>query len=343
MKRVSKLIILILVLICSIGKTLAYYNTSDSMISTFNTQKYSLNLHGNGGVFENSKVTIKNNNTILPNPTRKGYQFSGFSTNQDGNVNYSTTIGNVNDVNNKNLYANWQVLNYSISYDLGGGTIVPQPATYNVENTFTLATPTRTGFTFGGWTGTDLTTPTKLVIISNSIGNRSYTATWIKNYYTVNYYVNSSLWTQRSVGYNDSLENLNAQSSLDIYHTFHGWNGWVNNMPNYDINLYANITESYCRLVTGHGAYGNASALLNVFRQAGWSGTIIEAPSAPKNYMVVTDYNLTRAQAENQKNYIASHTNYKNYNYPFLYWVAVECTNGYAEAWTRGLGQSTFS
>jgi hypothetical protein len=59
--------------------------------------------------------------------------------------------------------------------------------------------------------------------------------------------------------------------------------------------------------------------------------------------MVITDFNLTRAQAEVQKNYIASHTNYTNYNYPYLYWVAVECTNGHGEAWTRGRGQSSFN
>lgn len=145
------------------------------------------------------------------------------------------------------------------------------------------------------------------------------------------------------VGYGDSLENLNAQSALDIYHTFHGWNNWVNTMPNHNVDLVANITESYCSLITGHGAYGNAAALLRVFQSAGWSGSIIEAVTAPGNYMVVTDYNLTRAQAEIQKNYIAEHTNYTNYNHPYLYWVAVSCTNGYSEAWTRSLGQRYFN
>lgn len=114
-------------------------------------------------------------------------------------------------------------------------------------------------------------------------------------------------------------------------------------MPDYNVNLYANITESYCALITGHGLYGNAEGLLRVFQNAGWSGRIEPAPSAPGNYWVVTDYTLTRAQAEHQKQYIAAHTNYKNYNFPYLYWVSVTCTNGYSEAWTRSLGQSTFN
>ena len=207
-----------------------------------------------------------------------------------------------------------------------------------------MPNPTRTGYTFAGWTGTGLSSATKNVTISKgTTGNRSYKATWSKNYYTVNYYVNGSLWAQRSVGYGDSLENLNGQSALDGYHTFHGWNGWVNNMPANNVSLTASVTESYCRLTTGHGPIGNANALLNVFRNAGWTGSVQEAPQYPGNYLVITDYTLTRAQAEVQKNYIASHTNYSNYNYPYLYWVGIDCTNGYSQAWTRGYGQRDFN
>ena len=191
---------------------------------------------------------------------------------------------------------------------------------------------------------TELTTATKNVIIAKgSVGNRNYIATWSKNYYTVNYYVNNNLWTQRSVGYGDEIPNLNGQDVLDSYHKFHGWNGWVSNMPDYDVTLTASVTEAYCQLITGHGPYGNASALLSVFQSAGWTGQISEAPSAPGYYLVVTDYTLTRAQAEIQKNYIASHANYTNYNFPYLYWVAIQCTNGYSSAWTRAKGQSQFN
>lgn len=343
MKKISKAIILVAVLFCSINKTLAYYNTNTTLINNFFTKKYNLNINGNGGTFDNNSIVVKNNSVTLPKPTKYGYEFIRYT--DENNTSYSNNITNVDEINNKSLSANWNVTTYSISYNLNGGSLAQSDmiSSYNVESTFTLPIPTRTGYTFTGWTGTGLSSTTKTVTISNSIGNRSYSANWSKNYYTVNYYVNGNLWAQRSVGYGDALENLNAQSALDNYHTFHGWNGWVNNMPNYDVNLYASITESYCSLMTGHGPYGNATALLRVFQNAGWTGNIIEAPSAPGNYMVVTDYNLTRAQAEIQKNYIAANTNYRNYNYPYLYWVAVSCTNGYGEAWTRSLGQSSFN
>ena len=340
MKKFSIVLLLIAILFCTLNKTLAYYNTNSTLINSFTTKKYNLKINGNGGTFSNNTITVKNNSVTLPTPQRLGYEFLGYV--DSNNTNYTTSISNVDNINNKSLSAKWNAITYSISYNLDGGS-ASTVNSYTVESTITLPTPTKTGYTFTGWSGTGLSAVTKNVTISNSVGNRSYTANWSKNYYTVNYYVNNNLWAQRSVGYNDALENLNAQSSLDIYHTFHGWNGWVNNMPNYDVNLYANITESYCRLMTGHGQYGNATALLNVFKSAGWTGSIIESSSYPGNYMVVTDYNLTRAQAEVQKNYIAANTNYKNYNYPYLYWVSVDCTNGYSEAWTRSVGQSSFN
>ncbi len=418
MKKWSKLLIIVLTLLCSLQTTCAFFTTSTNITNTFKTKNYTFYISANGGTFTSSKVSVLNNNTTLPTPTRNGFSFLGYSKTSSGNVIYSTSINNADDINNKNLYAkwnritysisynldggtitnqptsynvetssftlpsptkagyefvgwtgsngstptktvtinkgstgnrsykaNWKVINYSISYNLDGGTIANKPTSYNVEtNSFTLPTPTRVGYTFIGWTGTGLSSATKSVTINKgSIGARTYTANWTLNYYTVNYYVNGSLWAQRSVGYGNALENLNAQSALDIYHTFHGWSGWVDTMPTNDVNLYANITESYCRLTTGHGPYGNASALLSVFQSAGWTGQIEEQTLYPGNYLVRTDFTLTRAQAEQQKNYIASHTNYNNYNYPYLYWVGVDCTNGYNEAWTRGLGQSTFN
>ena len=299
---------------------------------------------GGGSVSSLTKTYNVESDTItLPTPSRTGYTFIGWtgSNGTTPSTNVSIAKGSIGD---KSYIANWKVIQYDITYNLAGGSASTLQTSYNVESdSFTLPTPSRTGYTFTGWSGTGLSSLSMNVTVNKgSTGNRSYTANWTVNYYTVNYYVQGSLWATRSVAYNSSLENLNAQSALDIYHKFNYWEGWVDKMPTNTVNLYANITESYCSLITGHGQYGNASALLNVFKSAGWTGNIIEAPSAPGYYMVVTDYNLTRAQAEIQKNYIASHTNYTNYNYPYLYWVAVDCTNGYSEAWTRSVGQQYF-
>ena len=54
------------------------------------------------------------------------------------------------------------------------------PGTYSVASgSFTLVNPTRSGYTFAGWTGTGLTQPTLSVSVAGgSMGDRAYTATW---------------------------------------------------------------------------------------------------------------------------------------------------------------------
>ena len=82
---------------------------------------------------------------------------------------------------------------YAISYDLDGGTMAEgkeNPTSYTEKDTFTLNNPqdkmskdgTYVEYYFAGWTGTDLTEPTKLVTVSEgSTGERSYKATWTPN------------------------------------------------------------------------------------------------------------------------------------------------------------------
>ena len=73
---------------------------------------------------------------------------------------------------------------YNISYDLAGGSMpVDNLTKYTASlGPFTLVNPTRLGYTFTGWTGTDLNGPTMSVTIPfGATGNRSYTATWSYN------------------------------------------------------------------------------------------------------------------------------------------------------------------
>ena len=85
----------------------------------------------------------------------------------------------------------WTADEYNIIYNLDGGTLngKTNPDTYNIETpTFTLNNPTKTGYTFEGWTGTDITGTSKIVTINQgSIGNRTYTATWTPIEYSIVY------------------------------------------------------------------------------------------------------------------------------------------------------------
>ena len=78
---------------------------------------------------------------------------------------------------------------YAIAYELDGGTNpAGNPATYNVDSdAITLAIPTRAGYAFEGWTGSNGSAPQKTVtILHGSTGDRTYTAHWMPDYWGIN-------------------------------------------------------------------------------------------------------------------------------------------------------------
>ena len=84
---------------------------------------------------------------------------------------------------------------FTITYDLAGGTAEGNPDTYTIETrTFTLKNPTKSGYTFTGWSGTGLDGENNMTVTipTGSTGNRTYTAHWRYNgsghsysYYTI--------------------------------------------------------------------------------------------------------------------------------------------------------------
>ena len=93
------------------------------------------------------------------------------------------------------LTAQWTVNQYTITYDLAGGTVEGNPDTYTIETVaFTLKNPTKSGYTFTGWSGTGLDGENNMTVTipTGSTGNRIYTAHWRYNgsghsysYYTI--------------------------------------------------------------------------------------------------------------------------------------------------------------
>jgi len=164
-----------------------------------NTYDISYNLNGGSASLKNN-YTIETNTFTIPNPTRTGYTFLGW-TGSNGSTPQKNISISKGSTGNKSYTANWQVINYSISYNLNGGN-ASNKTSYNIEtNTFTLSNPTRTGYTFLGWTGSNGNSAQKSVSISKgSTGNKSYTANWQINTYSVD--INPII---HNVSYNSGL------------------------------------------------------------------------------------------------------------------------------------------
>ena len=117
---------------------------------------------------------------------RTGYAFAQWSDGKTDNPYTMAVPGNVS------LTAQTQIETYTIDYELNGGALEAgktNPATYTLETAaFRLEEPTRTGYTFAGWTGSNGTTPqTDVGIAQGSTGNLYFEANWTANGYKILY------------------------------------------------------------------------------------------------------------------------------------------------------------
>jgi uncharacterized repeat protein (TIGR02543 family) len=110
---------------------------------------------------------------------------------------------------------------------LAGGALAEgesNPVEYTIESeVITLKNPTKTGYTFAGWTGTDLAEATAAVTIAKgSTGNRSYTATWMINQYVMTFVLDNG--EENIVKTQDYDSALTApEAPVKTGFTFKGW------------------------------------------------------------------------------------------------------------------------
>ena len=112
MKKKIKVIPFILAIFLTVIGTYAYYTTSTTLNSNFQTEKYVFTLNGNDGIYQPSnKLTVTGTQTTLPTPTKNGYTFAGYSDSVDGDINYDISIDDIKKINNKEIFAKWKVKN----------------------------------------------------------------------------------------------------------------------------------------------------------------------------------------------------------------------------------------
>ena len=242
MKKVLKISSLLLAIILPLSSTFASFTTMDSITNNIKTIDYQLKINPNGGKYNENNVIIDNNNVVLPTPIKSGYDFLGYSTSLNGEIKYSSSINNVESINNQLLYANWGVESYTIQYNLNGGTLSNPKTSYNIEETFTLPIPTRTGYDFAGWTGTGVSTPTTNLTITNSTGNKTFTANWKAKKYSVD--INSII---QNVSYASGLNGFTFTVWIDGVLVANRVTDYYNNSVNYGskVRVYVYDRDGY--------------------------------------------------------------------------------------------------
>ncbi|MBP3431998.1 MAG: InlB B-repeat-containing protein, partial [Clostridia bacterium] len=229
-----------------------------SMVGTiyakFTPNTYTISFEENGGSAANSiKVNYDAVYSSLPTTTKTGYTFSGWYTAASGGTKVSNattfnanTVGNIDHANlTGTLYAQWGANTIKVTYNANAGTGSSTPSvspttaskTYGVAYG-TLATASRTGYTFNGWYtaasgGTKVSTTT--VLTSSTIGNYSESgkngtlyAHWTANTITVTYVANAgsdsvtiTTGTTQNVVYDTAYGTLMTASRVG--YNFLGW------------------------------------------------------------------------------------------------------------------------
>ena len=195
--------------------------------SSFEATTYTISYDLAGGSVATpnpTSYTVESTDITLVNPTRDGYTFAGWTGTDLVEPTTTVTIAQ-GSTGNRTYTATWTPIVYTISYNLAGGS-ASNPTSYTIETTtFTLANPTREGYTFAGWTGTGLDEPTMSVTIAQgSTGDRSYTATWTPTVYTISYNLAGGSATNPTSYTIESTTFTLANPTRDGY-TFAGWTG----------------------------------------------------------------------------------------------------------------------
>ena len=195
-------------------------------LTLYSDQLYTVTMDTAGGdPIRPIQYTVESEAFQLPTPIRTGYIFLGWTG--EGITEPQKTIeipqGSTGD---RTYTANWQVIEYTIITLLEGGNAGSSEVYfYTVEQTVTLPTPTRTGYTFLGWTGEGITTPQPNVTIpKGSTGDKTYIENWKLTEYNITMDLNGGSG-QEKVVYTMTDEDFELPTPTRNGYEFVGWTG----------------------------------------------------------------------------------------------------------------------
>ena len=161
--------------------------------------------------------------TLSPTkPTRTGYSFLGWSTSSTATSATYSAGGSYTANSAATLYAVWKANTYKVSYNANGGSGAPSAQTKTYGTTLKLSTtkPTRTNYTFLGWSTSASATSATYAAGANYTANAAVTlyAVW-KLAYTKPSVTNIVVYRARDALYqDDSGTNIWIEFKWSTFH-----------------------------------------------------------------------------------------------------------------------------
>lgn len=140
----------------------------------FNAIEYNITYELDGGSHSNVKTYTAENEVVLKDASKKGYSFVGWY--KDSAFTEKVTSISAGTTGDINLYAKYEIVNYSITFENTKGADNENPTSYTInDETISLKSISCEGFIFEGWYKGD----TRVTSIRNgSTGDVTLSARW---------------------------------------------------------------------------------------------------------------------------------------------------------------------
>jgi len=207
--------------------------TSDVTLWAIWTQlpTYTVTFDSQGGSAVDSQLVIEGDFVLEPaDPTMAGYAFAGWF--QESACNNPWDFATDTVTANRTLYADWDARTYTVTFDARGGT-TPSPAniivTYD-EAYGTLATTSRTNYTFEGWwtgvNGTGSQVAGSQVTELTTVATASNHTLYAKWGWPVEYSVGDTAPSNGYIIYINPNAETDGWKYLEVYRGSHDQKAW---------------------------------------------------------------------------------------------------------------------
>jgi uncharacterized repeat protein (TIGR02543 family) len=214
-----------------------------TLYAQWNINSFTLAYDANGGSNSPTNASTAFNASVtaaaVGSMTRPGYTFTGWNSAANGSgTNYiAGTTTFTMPANNITLYAQWAPASFLLTYNANSGTAAPSAQGSLVDATVTVSAtaPTRTGFTFVGWTENADGTGTAYAASSTFTmppNNLTIYAKWTAITYTLTYVGNGNSGgtapSSQTGNVGSTVTTSAAGSLVKAGYTFTGWNTAAN-------------------------------------------------------------------------------------------------------------------
>jgi uncharacterized repeat protein (TIGR02543 family) len=279
-----------------------------TLYAQWNINSFTLAYDANGGSNAPSNVSTPFNTSVttaaVGSLTRNGYTFTGWNSAANGSgTNYiaGTTTFNM-PAADMTLYAQWAPASFLLTYNANGGSGAPSAlgALVDTQVTRSATTPTRTGYTFAGWTensdgtGTVFAASTTFTMPPN---NLTIYAKWTAITYTLTYAGNGNSGGSAPASQTGILGAAVATSAAGTLvragYTFTGWNTAANysgtgyavgrdyTFTAANVTLYAHWVADIYKLIYNANGGSTPPAALEVATDANITVTTVGSMTRP--------------------------------------------------------------